>query len=650
MKYPKLFARGRIGRMELKNRIVMTSVGISLASSRGEVTPEYIAYFEERARGGTGLIISGVSVADTELGVPGDDCHQLLCTDPTLHLMGLERLANAIHKYDARFIVQLSHFGKETNSKALKGKQPVSASECGNRFGETARALEIHEIQEIEEKFVRAALLVQKAGLDGVEIHAAHGYLIMQFLSPLVNKRQDEYGGSLENRARFGLEILQKVKKACGPNFVVGVRMSASEGMEGGITLEDGIEVARMYEAAGVDYINVSMGNQLTSHLNREPASYPQGWKKANAAAIKKAVSVPVIAVNTIKKPDFAESLLEEGVCDFVALSRGHLADSHWAAKAREGRDDQIRVCIGCLTCVSEALGNGRILKCAVNPRLGRELEFADLNKNGDGRPVVVIGGGPGGLEAACVLARRGFDVTLFEASGELGGQLNYANRPPHKEKITWTRDNMVARARAAGVKFRLNTRATPEMAAELNPVGVFMCCGSEPFRPGFIPGIFGENVFTVRDVLGGAVDVAGKRVVVIGSGLAGLETAAYMAERGCDITIIEMMDALAPGTWHQITTDSIKDIPADRLHVYLSHRLTAVKENGVEAIDKLDKPVFFESDCVVLSMGVRPRFALIEEFRERFPNLICVGDAMKDGRILEATRDGCAKAWVFEP
>jgi NADPH-dependent 2,4-dienoyl-CoA reductase/sulfur reductase-like enzyme len=456
------------------------------------------------------------------------------------------------------------------------------------------------------------------------------------------------YGGSFENRMRFVIEIYNAIREAVGPKFVVGIRLSVDEFIEGGNTLEDGIKIAKVFSDLGVDFIDVSCGLQETAHLNREPPSFQQGWKKNLAKSVKAVVKCPVIAVNTIKKPDFAESLLEEGVCDFIGLSRPHLSDPFWSKKAKEGKEEEIRTCISCLNCF-DTLAKGLPPTCAVNPAVGRELEFEKLNMNGNGKVVAVIGGGPGGMEAAQILAKRGFTVTLFEKDSELGGQLNLANKPPMKEKITWLKEGMEAQVRNAGVNVLLNTEATVEKIKELNPVAVFCCVGSVPIRPSSILGINRENVFTVPDVLEGKVQLNNKEIVIVGTGLSGLECGNYLAHRGCKLTFVEMNSQVGQGIFVHVFADEMKELETVNPQFYLKTKLNEIKPDGVKCVDESGKEIEVKADAVVLAMGVTPRRDLVKIIKDNFDNVIIVGDANQSGRILEATTDGFTKAWVFE-
>ena len=346
MSYEKLFTPGSIGNLELKNRIVMPAMGCSLAESTGEAGTRMIKYYADRARGGAGLIITEITRVDDETGVGTPN--QLSVTN-THMIAQLSRLAEAVHAYDTKIFVQLHHPGNQTPSRLIDGRQPVSASDVTcNVIGEQPRALTTEEVEAMVRKFVTGAVIAQKAGIDGVEIHAAHGYLVSQFLSPHTNKRTDKYGGSFEGRMRFVTEIIMGIKAYCGPKFPISVRMNGSDYLPDGITEEDGIAQAKYLEALGISCINV-----------------------------RKAVKIPVIAVCNVKHPAFAEQMLADGAVDFVGIARGHLADPEWGKKAKAGKDILIRKCLGCMECF-RILNDGLPLGCTLNPVLGREFEYGE--------------------------------------------------------------------------------------------------------------------------------------------------------------------------------------------------------------------------------------------------------------------------------
>lgn len=645
MSFNKMFEKGNIGRLSIKNRTVMTAMGVSLANPTGEANPDIIRYYEERAKGGVGLIITEVTRVDDITGI--GTTNQLAVTHAR-QIPWLERLADTVHKYDTKIFVQLHHPGRQTKSALCNGEQIVAPSEVMCQVTrEMPRAMTTEECKEMVAKFVTGAAYAKAAGIDGVEIHGAHGYLINQFLSPHTNKRTDEYGGSYENRMRILLEIVAGIKNVCGSSFPVSVRLSADEFMPDGLTGEDTIQIAKDLEAAGVDVINISTGIYESAATIVEPGTYAEGWKKQYALAVKSAVSVPVIAVNNIKQAEVAEGLLEEGVCDFIGLGRSLLADPEFVEKARQGRQDEIRSCIGCLYCFGH-LSAGNHIKCAVNPRCGRELEFADFDRNGNGETVAVIGGGPAGMQASLVLAERNFNVVLFDKEDKLGGTLNVADKPLLKEKITTLVDHMTNEVnRMANIKVCLSTEATPEMVKELNPKAVFVAVGATPIIPN-LEGINGANVTTAEAVLKGEYEVKGN-AVVIGSGLTGVETAELLASKGHKVTLADMTAQLGASINPTIFYDLLQRMTQYEPVLMPGHQLLKISETGVtfkEVATGAEKEV--AADTVILSLGVTPRKSLVEEFEAAFENVKVLGDASKGGRIAEAVSDGFGKAFVL--
>ncbi|WP_028322728.1 FAD-dependent oxidoreductase [Desulfatiglans anilini] len=635
-----------IGRLTLKNRVAMTAMGTNLGAPGGGVTGDIIAFYEERARGGIGLIITEITrVMDGHgAGMPNQ-----LALRTFSDAVGMERLANTIHKYDAKIFVQLQHPGREAH-QAMLGEPCVGPSEVMCRVTrEMPRALTTRECEEIVERFVSGAMLAQMAGIDGIELHCAHGYLLGEFLSPHTNKRTDKYGGSFENRMRIVVEIMAGIRSRCGPFFPLCVRISAEEFLDDGVALPDGVEIARALERAGADCIDVSCGiYESPVPACVEPGTYEQGWKKYMPAEIKKHVKIPVIGVCNIKEPHVAEALLREGAVDIAGVARGHLADPEWCGKAFSGRADEIRKCIGCLACFGE-LDRLHHIKCAVNPRTGREREYEHPKMNGNGRTIALVGGGPAGIEAGLLLDRRGFRVVLFDRGERLGGTLNVADKGEGKEKITRLVDSLIALVEQSHIEVRLNTEADVDKVKALNPYGVFVACGASPIIP-HIPGIIeGNHVVTAEDVLLGRAIAKGD-CVVIGSGMTGLETAEVLISAGHQVTIVEMLDSIGPGVYPSILMDVMGRIIKGGAVLLPGHKLLRVNPDGVLLEKTADgSHLDVKGETIVLAMGVRPRKDVVDAFCRGFENVRVIGDAERGARILEATAAGYGKAFVFE-
>lgn len=690
MNYEMLFSPMKIGNCEIKNRIVMSPMLMGFGQFDGCATEQMMDYYEERAKGGTGLIITEICRINDKHGAAA---FAQLGASHDYQIAGLSEFANRIHRHGAKLFVQLHHPGRQNVGLAI-GTVPacialtrmcksfpktlfkvapkiapfmsrhnialssVSASKCEPSYfaGGRVRALSRREVKQLVRQFVQGAVRCKKAGIDGVELHGTHGYLIQQFLSPNTNQRTDEYGGSFENRLRFLREIVEGIRKECG-DFPIIVRLSVDEfydkiGKPGkGYDVTMGVEYAKAIADMGVDAIDVSSASYDTFNYWLEPTSFDCGWRKYLAAEVKKVVDVPVIAANLIRSPEQAERQLEEGTQDFVSLGRPHIADPHWAQKTMEGREKEIKRCICCLYCIQSMQDNayhGDHGYCSVNPTVGREKEFDNLQKDGNGRTVVIVGAGVAGLTCAEMLGRRGFKPVVLEKSDQVGGQIQLANKPPKKEKLGWCVEDMLANAQKYGAEIRLNTTATEEMVKSFEPYAVVVATGAQAIRPRSIEGADRENVYTTTQILSGEVTLKDKKVALIGSGMTGLETAEMLVDSGNKVTIVEMAQTLAPGTWFQHLDDVVPKLDAKDTNYILSHKLVSIDEKGVVLqpvrLDKnkkakpFGKPAHFDFDAVVLSLGARSVNDLAKSFEGKFDNLYVIGDAQKVGRIADAT------------
>ena len=649
----KLFQPGYIGKCLIKNRVVMTAMTTGYAAADGKPTEQLCRYYEERARGGVGLIVTEIFCVNREHGRALGN--QLYALDAN-NIPALAQMVTRVHKYGTKIFAQLHH-GGSTNMPQLNGGKLYGPSAIPNVSGIVPEAFTLEQIEELKQQFIMTAAMCKAADFDGVELHGAHGYLLCEFLSASANQRTDQYGGSVENRCRLIIEILQGIKAVCGPDFPVAVRVSVDEydpDHPGSITLPEGIEICRRIEAAGADALDVSCGNYFSKFgENIEPYSYEQGWRKANTKAVTEALTIPTIGINTIKTPELAEQLLEEGVSDFMGVGRGHIADPEWVRKAKTGRSKEIHKCIGCLYCFESLTGCGYV-RCSVNPRAGREACFAEApEKNGGGRPVVVVGGGPAGMQAATVLAQRGFAVTLFEKESELGGALNLADKTaPYKNKITWLRDALAIEMEKAGVRVMLNTPATVEAIAALQPVGVFVAGGAKQVQSP-LPGIDKANVAQAYDVITGKVQPTGK-VAIIGGGLTGLETAELLIRSGKveSISIVDMLPQIGMGMYPVIFIDVVRQYGTFPVELLSGHALAAVTDSGVALTCVADgAAVEKQADWVVLAMGLKPDMELRGKLEAAFDNVIPLGEnETAPGRIASSLSSGYIAAFGFDP
>lgn len=647
--YDKLFSEGKIGKITLKNRLVMSPMGIGLAELDGSPSEDMIAFYEARAAGGAGLIIPEITRINDVNGV---GLMRQLSVTKDRHIKPLSRLANAVHKHGAKIFIQLHHPGRETMSALIGGQPVVAPSAIMCKFTkQKTRALENSEVKELVQQFINGAVRVQKAGCDGVELHAAHGYLINQFLSPYTNKRTDEYGGSFENRMRFISEIIAGIRKECGSDFPISVRLTVEEFLnktgvtEDYIHIQDGVKIAMALEKLGISVINVSCGIYETGVVCVEPISYPQGWRRDMIKAVKDHVSIPVIGVSAIREPAAAEKFLDEGVEDFVALGRAWLADEEWGRKVQEGRENELCKCISCMRCF-ESLGEYNALgvpaECAVNPRMARERKYGDPEFDVARHKAVVVGGGPAGMSAACSLAERGVKVTLIEKASALGGLVNLAKEPPKKDNMKWVTEHYENALERYGVDVHLGTEATSELIDSMKPDAVILATGSTPVIPNGIPGIHGSNVYSVEDVLSGKADLKNKNVLLIGAGMTGLETAEYLCAAGNKVTVADMLSHVAP--------DGNKTVVADVMGRLKQYGVTFLMEHALKEI-RCDSAILEEkasgstktvtSDAVVLSLGLHSNTKLAEILKEKGYETYVIGDALKVGRIAPATRSG---------
>lgn len=638
--YQNLFQPGRIGKVEIRNRVVMTSLLTGLANKNGTVSEGLIAFYETRAQGGAGLIITEA----TQI-VPGG-CHnkfQLGAFEDS-QISGLAEMVKRIHACGSSFFMQLYHPGSQTTNK-LAGGELLTPSGLGSKAlpAQKCRAMDQADIDDLVKAFAEAAIRAKKAGFDGVELNAAHGYLLNQFLSSYTNKRTDAYGGNIKGRCRLVQEIIVAVRQAVGKDFPIILCISADEFLEkagikeDGIGLPETIAILTQLIPFGLDAVSVSAGTLETQNCAWEPISYPQGWRTYLPETVKRNIFVPVIGTSVIREPAFAEQLLKRGAMDFVGVARGQVADPEWALKAEQGRANEIRRCISCLHCMQQLVETGHS-ECAINPKSHHEAEYGVLKVTGDNQPVVVVGGGPAGMEAARILALRGYKPILFEKANRLGGQLLLADKPPHKGKIDWLISYYEERLKVLNVDVRLNTEATAELIAAENPIAVFLATGSVPSRPASIVGIDGDNVCIAPDVLTGKVDIRGKQVVVVGDGLTGIETAETLGLQENVVSVVGRNSEIGERIYVQNRQGVLDSLIVQHARFFPRRELVSISADGITVKNTAtDDLLFMPTDVVVLSLGVRPNLKRRDEFIEAFPDAIILGDAIRGGRIADA-------------
>ena len=680
MKYETLFSPMNIGTMTVKNRIVMSAAEFSLGQPNGKPTEMLMDYYEERAKGGVGLIIPGICRVN-DWGAPSTFTQLAMSHD--YHIEPMKELVERVHKHGAKLAIQLHHPGRQglgTPINSLPAAIPLidnvgpardiifsctpmldaidkkhlyfslqapSKGELSYQGGGRIHAMTKWEIHQVQKDFINAAIRCQKAGVDAVELHGTHGYLIQQFLSPHTNFREDEYGGSFENRLRFLKEIIVGIRDACGRDYPLIVRLTVDEmyeriGRPGiGYGINTGVAIAKRLEEFGVDAINVSSACYDVYNGWLEPTSYEPGWRKHLAKAVKEAVSIPVIAANLIRSPEQAEQQIKEGYQDFMASARSFICDPHWVKKAMEGKENEIRHCIGCCYCIQSFITNafkGTHGECALNMSVGEEREYFNMKQDGDGRKVVVVGAGVAGLTAAETLARRGFKVEVFEKNDKAGGQIITASSGNKKERLYCAIDDLMAIVKSLGVKVTLGKELTAADVAKKKPYAVVVATGGVPVRPRSIPGLYQENVFTAPEIILKKQVIKNSEVVVVGSGMTGLETVETLNDGGNRVTVIEMADKVAPGTWFQHIDDEM-----ERIRPYGTKFLTSAKLLGLNGKKlsyenvKTGEQSILNADYVVLSLGVRPDAFIGDELRCKGYRVYNVGDAVKSGNIAAA-------------
>ena len=639
--FPHLFSEGKIGNFNVKNRIVMLPMARQFQGFNGEVTQKTIDYYAERAKGGVGLIIVG----STRVFPPGHKFYTpaSLNLGDNRYLPGHSELVQEVHAYGTKIGIQFGHVGGQTISQGAAASD-VQQFFCDGTPYPKPRPVTRSEIYDIIDLFGRGALMAKTAGYDMVEIHGAHGYLLSGFLSPKLNRRTDDFGGVLENRTRIIVEIIKQMKGQAGSDFPICVRFSAVDYLENSIDLDESPKMAKIFEEAGADVLSISAGCHEYQHLSNDMMRLEEGFKLPIFEAIKKEVNIPIIVAGGFRNPDKCENAVADGVADFLGMARPLVADPQWPKKARTGGVEDIRRCISCGECLYER--GGKFVYphgCSVNAAFSRESRWSTIKPADTRKKVMIIGGGPAGMEAARVASLRGHEVTLYEKGKELGGQLLLAAVPPGKGKILWIRDYLAKQLEKQGVKVNLGVEVTLEMIEKENPEAMVLATGSKPSHSD-ITGTKDKRVLSAWDVLEGNVDLKSQKVVVIGGNMLACETAEFIAEKGNDVTVIKMR----PGSY--IAEDMEPTNRRGLLDSLQEHNVTLLFDFKVEEIswdgvivakrDSGEKQTI-EADVIVSALGSQPVRGLAEDLEKLDVEFYPIGDCRAPNNIRQAIYEG---------
>ena len=649
--YQHIFSPMTIRHMTVKNRIVMMPMGTNFGEQNGEMSFLHINYYEQRAKGGTGLLIVENASVDSPQGSNGTT---QLRIDLDNYIPRLYKLCENVHKHGACIAIQINHAGASAMSSRI-GMQPVSASDVPSKAGgEIPRPLEKDEILHIVRKYGEAAKRAQICGFDAVEIHAGHSYLISQFLSPIYNKRTDEFGGSVEDRTRFARMVIEEVRKQVGPFFPIFLRISADEFMEGGNTLEDTLTYLQYLEKE-VDVFDVSCGLNGSIQYQIDANYLPDGWRSYMARAVKEKFGKPCITVGNIRHPQVAEDILAKGDADFIGMGRGLIAEPEWVNKVEYGKECDLRNCISCnIGCAGHRIGLNQPIRCTVNPAVN---SGEDYMKHKVKKPcnVVVIGGGTAGLEAACTAAEVGCTTFLIEKSAQLGGLASMISKIPDKKRLADFPQYLIHRAEKLHNLFIFrNTSANVDLVKSLNPDIIVNATGSVPTLPP-ITGLHdlvdkeGTNVATVLKMIDRIQeypeDMDGKKVSIIGGGAVGLDVMEFFTERGAEVSMVEMLPMIGNGLDPVSKCDIQAKLKKYQVKQMVNTVLQEVKNDRFIVKTPQGEIQEIPFDYGFICLGMRANTPVLADLEEAFGDtnvdIINIGDSKRARRIIEGTEEG---------
>ncbi len=656
MDYKNLFSPIVLAGQEIKNRIAMAPMGITRESQYGDgrVSTELIDYFEERARGGVGMIISPFTAVDKRY------YSLVLALFSTEHLLGIGRLAEAIKVFNCKFILQLSHFGGKAPIGFNIRREPIAPSKIKSRmYPFPPNEMTIEQIEEIIDLFIQCGIWAKTGGCHGIELHAAHGYLMNQFISPHANRRTDEYGGTLEKRMNFISKIAKGIREKCGDDFIIGIKFSAHEHLEGGIDTDEAKKIAAFIDKQKlINYLHVSaFTTLLPGFLDCEYPSVPPAYTPHPllplAYEIKKSVSLPVIATAGINDPQYADRIISEGKTDMVAIGRALIADPQWANKAKN--KGNIKYCIQCNTCYLRGM-NQKTLKCSVNPYVNEERRYSVyINKKADIiKKVLIVGAGPAGLEAALTASKRGHEVVLIEKEETIGGLLKVASIPTFKSAVKKLKDYYEVELANSRVKLKLGIDINKDYILNKETDAIIIAVGALPIIPK-IPGIDNEFVLTSVDALENEASIKGESIIIIGEGLVGLETALHFAMKGKKVKTVDFIkfDEILCDEHIENKSMLVRNLwkyGTEILNEFFVEEIT--KNHEVIITQKKNKKNILQADNVIFATGYKPNKQLVSEIKTKFlsfnPDLevYVIGDCVLCDKIFNAVNSGAQTAW----